>query len=208
MLSICFLIYAIAIFKTHKIDAQAYYYKMEFIDFYQFAKDQRLARGLDILSLYLITLYALKFLQLIDSVSVIMIAFQNAYFEYFLLSFVILVIFISISVVMSFVFGSYMFEYNNFADAILTNLKIFIFSESTFVTKKLWLYFKNFSVIILILFIFIIKYFLLMLYYPIFIEYYRMECDRISHVNKEADEYEEDQKRFNEFGIVQSKILV
>ncbi len=209
IVSLVFLGYSIAQFKIEKIDGKAFYESQSYFDFYNFAKNQRLARGLDILSLYIITIYSLKFLQLITSISTVMIAFKKAFFEYFLLTLVIVVMFISMSIVMSFVFGPYIFEYNNFADTILANMKVFIFSESTFVTTRFLVYFKNFSIIIMILFIFFIKYFLLMLYYPIYIEYYRMECDKINFsLNLKGDEYEEEMKRFKEFGTLASKNII
>lgn len=178
IISLAFLIIAYINFSSG-LDTQERAISPYYYDYYQFAKDQRSTIRLDILSFFLISLYLLKYLQLIKSIQLIFIAFKKSAFEYFALTVTISVLFIGLSILTSFVFGSYIYEYKNFADSITTNIKIFIFIENTSITNEFLKYYRVFSIIVLIVFIFLIRYFLLNLYYPIFIEYYRIEHDKL-----------------------------
>jgi hypothetical protein len=174
------------------LDSLAYYKNPYFYDFYQFASNQKEARNLEILSMYLLCLYSLKYLQLIESIQILFIAFKKASFEYFSLLVTIAVLFCGLSILTNFVFGSYIYEYKNFVDSVTMNIKIFIFIENTSVTTLFLNYFRVFSIIVLIIFIFLIRYFLLNLFYPIFIEYYRLEVDKYNlskiHMKLEGEE--------------------
>jgi hypothetical protein len=183
-------------FLNSKIDSVTYFTSGYFTDLYQFANTQKEARALDQLSLYLISLYALKYLQYLESVQVLFIAFKKSAFEYTALILTITVIFIGLSILTNFVFGSYIYEYKNFLDSITMNLKIFILIENTSVTSQFLAFYRIFSIIVLIIFIFLIRYFLLNLFYPIFIEYYRIEIDKFT-VSKNLNKNEGNEEELN-----------
>lgn len=173
-----FILSAFISFSTKKIDTLNYYTANYFIDLYDFASIQKEKRALDILSMYLVGIYCLKFLQYIEGIHILYISFKKAAFEYFALLATICVLFIGLSILTNFVFGSYIYEYKNFIDSLTMNIRIFIFIENTSVTNKFLEYYKVFSIFVLIIFIFLIKYYLLNLFYPILMEYYRNEIDQ------------------------------
>lgn len=178
--SLGFLLGAYANFSSAYINSLSYFNSEYSFDFYYFAANQKEARAYDILSLFLITLYSLKYLQYLESVQILFIAFKKAAFEYFVLLVTISVLFFGLSILTNFVFGGYMFEYKNFLDSLTMNIKIFIFIENTSVTNQFLTYYRVFSIFVLIIFIFLIRYYLLNLFYPIFIEYYRIEMDKFN----------------------------
>ena len=134
-------------------------------------------------------LYSLKFFQVFEIVNIIFIAFKKAYFEYLILTSIIVVIFLSLSFMTYFVFGVYILEYSLFTDSILTNFKIFILSDQTDVAGQFSIYFNTFSILLMIIFIFIFRYFLLNLFFPIYFEYFRIEMENYNY-NMIKDEKE------------------
>lgn len=165
-------------YSTQSIDTFSYYSAQYFVDLYGLAGDQKESRGLELLSTYLICLYSLKYFQFIESIQPIFEVLKKSSFEYLSLLVTICVVFLGLSILTNFVFGSYIYEYKTFAESVLMNIKIFIFIENTAVTAEFLKFYRVFSIIILIIFIFLIRYFFLNLFYPIFIEYYRIEIDK------------------------------
>lgn len=203
LLSSIFLVSAFLNFLNSKIDSVAYFKAGYFTDLYNFANTQKEARALELLSLYLISIYALKYLQYLESIQVVFIAFKKAAFEYTALILTISVIFVGLSILTNFVFGSYIYEYKNFLDSITMNIKIFILIENTSVTGQFLMFYRVFSIVVLIIFIFLIRYFLLNLFYPIFIEYYRIEIDKFT-ASKNFNKNEGNEEEFN---FTESKII-
>jgi hypothetical protein len=179
-----------------KIDTMNYYSSNYYFDTYNFANAQKNARVLDILSFYLIGLYSLKYLQYFEKLHILFIALKKSTFEYFFLFITIGVLFIGLSILTNFVFGTYIFEYKDFTNSIIMNIKIFIFIENTSVTEQFMKYYRILSIIVIIIFIFLIRYFLLNLFYPIFIEYYRIEVEKYSSSKNSSNKEESSQPDF------------
>ena len=165
-------------FFLEKIDTQTFYDSGNYMDLYNFANTQKTARTFDILSVFFFSLYSIKFLQYFESVAILLRAFKKASYEYFCIIACISINFIGMSMLTLFVYGSYIYEYKNFAESLTMNLKVFIFVENTPITSKFMDYYRLFSIVILILFVFSIKYFLLNLFLPVLIEYYRYEYQK------------------------------
>ena len=160
-----------------------------YFDFYTHASFQKTIYYTEVLGVFLIMLYSLKFFQVFEIVNIIFIAFKKAYFEYLILTSIIVVIFLSLSFMTYFVFGVYILEYSLFTDSILTNFKIFILSDQTDVAGQFSIYFNTFSILLMIIFIFIFRYFLLNLFFPIYFEYFRIEMENYNY-NMIKDEKE------------------
>lgn len=146
-------------------------------DFYYYAYNQTLFYRYDILSFILVSIYSLKYFQFISSINLIFNSLKKSAFEFISLLVTVLVLFIGLSILTSYVYGPYIYEYRDFINSMTTNIKIFVLMEDTHITMELLKYFRGFSIIILIIFIFIIRYFLLNLFYPVLIENYRLEYD-------------------------------
>ena len=151
--------------------------QMSYYDYYSFASAQKTSLNYEIIGLYLIMLYSLKFLEIFEIVNVVLIAFKKAYFEFLILSIIITVIFLCLSYLTNFIYGVYIYEYSTVAKSIMMNFKIFILSERADVAEIFLDNFKAVSVFVMIVFIFLFRYFLLNLYFPIFCEYLRIEYD-------------------------------
>jgi hypothetical protein len=188
-------------FNSNYLISQHMYTSKAYYDYYSFASSKKMSYNLEIISLFLIILYSLKFLQILDKVNIVFNAFKRAYFEYFILSVIVLVIFLSLSFLTNFIYGTYIFEYSTFTSSIMTNFKIFILSEQADVTRKFLSIFRTFSIVVMVIFIFLFRYFLLNLYYPIFIEYFRIELDNYlyneSKDKKEGVEFTMKDSKFN-----------
>jgi hypothetical protein len=204
--SVGFLLSAYSNFSGKYINTESFYNQRYFFDFYDFAYLQKEARSLDQLSMYLVTIYSFKYLQFFSSVQILFIAFKKTAFEYFSLLATICVLFMGLSILTNFVFGSYIYEYKNFIDSVTMNIKIFIFIENTSITGLFLSYYRVFSIIVLIIFIFLIRFFLLNLFYPIFIEYYRVEVDKVN-LSKSLNKNEGDKGDEEEMTIKDSKFI-
>jgi len=167
-----------------------------YFDFYTFAQNQKTARNAEIISLLLISLYSLKFFQLFESVNVIFVAFKKGYFEYFILASIIATIFLGLSFLTNFIYGEYIFEFRSFESSILMNIKIFILNESTNITQSFLLYFRSFSIAVMIAFVFLLRYFFLNLFAPIFLEYFRVEYDNYTASQDALKDDEEGDMKF------------
>lgn len=186
-----FVFYHSAITTQEMIDAKYY-------DFYYYAQNQRYFYRYDVLSFFLIGIYFLKYFQLISSVNYIFISLKKTAFEYIALICTVAVLFVGLSILTAFVYGSYIYEYRSFETSITTNIKIFIFQEDTFITIEFLKYFRAFSIIVLIIFIFLIRFFLLNLFYPILLEYYRLEYDKVEF-SKEFNMQTEDNPNYTAY---------
>ncbi len=181
-------------FKNYKFDfysTQEVYDSQIYRDMYTFALNQKMARNLELISLFFFCLYSLKFFQLFDTVNIFFIAFKKANYEYLLLSTIIVFIFLGLSFLTNFVYGEYIYEYRDFLSSVIMNIKIFILNESTDVTESFLTSFRSFSVTIMIIFIFLLRYFLLNLYCPVYSEYLRIEYDLYLASQKAVGENEE-----------------
>lgn len=149
----------------------------EEFDFNRYAYSQRVSEKWGLLSFFFVMIYSLKYLQLFSSLNNILKAFKKATFEYFSLFFITLVIFLGLSILTTYVYGGSIFNYRNLQESILTNIKIFILVENTLLTNKFFENYRVFSIVVLLCFSIFIRYILLNMFFPIIIEYHRLECE-------------------------------
>jgi hypothetical protein len=149
----------------------------QYFDYYSFAKSQKNSLNMEIISLFMMTLYSLKFFQIFQKANLVFFAFKKSAKEFFFLMIIILILYLGLSLVSYYIYSQFLNDFQHFSKSILMNFNIFILStnlETTFLLSK---YFKNYSIIIIFFFIFILRYFLFNLFYPIYIENYRMESE-------------------------------
>ena len=149
-----------------------------YIDFYDYAKKQKIAKYLEQISFLLISLYLFKYSQLFPIVNTIFKCFIKSSFEFFLLLITILCLILGFSITTYYVYGSHIKEYSTYSLSIITNLKLICFIEDTNILIKLNEHFKLFTIIILLFYIIILRFFFLNLFYPTFTEYLRIEREQ------------------------------
>ena len=180
------------------IDSNEYFNKSYFIDLYQFALVQKTARNSDILSFFLYGLYSIKYLQYIQRIQILLRAYKKAAFDYVFILASIIYIFVGLSILTFFIYGSTIPSYKSFTESFIMNIKIFIFEENSSTTLILYQSKPFFSILVLIFFIFFIKHFLLNLFVPVIIENYRNEYDRYENFlinqNKKVEIYDDDEE--------------
>ena len=162
---------------------------LQYFQYYTFAKEQQFSLNLEILSLYFISIYSLKYFEIFDLSNMIFRAFQRSYKEYFLLIITITICFLGLTLFTYLVFGQYLILYQSFSDSLLMNIKVFLFSENFYISDDFLNYSQPLSLLIFVLFIVLIRYFLLFLFAPILIEHYRIESENFPVISKE--EYED-----------------
>lgn len=158
--------------------------KIPYYDYYTYAVKLRTTYKFDLLSFFLISVYALKYFQLFSSLNYLFKAFKKSTFDYLMLFLTTSVNFLGMSLLTTFVFGSFIFEYRNFERSIVTNIKIFIFVDDSEITKDWFNYYRIFTIVVVIIFTLIIRYILLNMFNPIFIEYERLEIDKMMYSRK------------------------
>ena len=149
-----------------------------YIDFYDYANKQKKAKYLEQLSILLISLYLFKYSQFFPNVNTFFKCFIKASFEFFLILITIFCLLIGFSVITFFVYGSYIKEFSTYSYSFLTNLKLIFFIEDTNTLIKLNEHFKMFTIIILLFYIFMLRFFFINLFYPTFTEYLRIEREQ------------------------------
>ena len=150
-------------------------------DHYNLAIKKRDMFVYDCISFLFMIVYILKYYQLIDSIGDLIRTVKRAGFEYLVQIVIIIILFLGLSILTSFVYGSYMFEFRNFEQSILTNIKLFILVEDTNVILRFITDNRGFTIIVLIIFVMILKFVLLNMFFGIFIEYYRLTYERLDH---------------------------
>ena len=91
-----------------------------------------------------------------------------------------LLLMLGMSTTTHFVYGGYIKEYSTFYYSFISNIKILLFIEDTGLITKLNEHFKAFSICLLIFYILTIRFFFMNLFYPIMIEYLRIEEDKLN----------------------------
>lgn len=180
--------------KNFLLELEVYNEIGEYVDLHQFAMSQKFNRTLEMLSLYFYAIYSIKFLAYINRVQILMNAFKKASFEYFSIIAMISLLLISSAFLMNNIYGKSIYEYSTFSESLIMNIKIFVFIENTSITIALVQYSKLYSIVILVLFVFLIKYFALNLVLPVLVEYYRSEYENSenSQINKKKNDDEDD----------------
>lgn len=179
--STAFISTAFAIFIKHNLDSNDHNTQTDtYIDFLGYAMDQKRGRYFDQLAFFIIFLYTLKYLQFFERINVLITVFKKAAFEILLLTITVIFLILGLSFTSYFVYGSYIKDYSTFNDSIITNIKVILFLENTNIISELDQKFRGFSILLLIVFILILRFFVLNLFYPVIIEYLRIETDKIS----------------------------
>jgi len=163
--------------KTTVLSSNVQSLSSQYYDYYSYAKSQKNSINFEIVSLFLMTLYSLKFFQIFHQANLIYFAFKKSAREFFLLMIIILILFMGLTLVSYYIYSQFMNEFQHFSECFLMNFNIFILSTNLETTFKVSKYYKNYSIILIFFFIFILRYFLFNLFYPIFIENYRMESE-------------------------------
>ena len=181
--STSFLIKAFVNYHQYNLDTQDYYDNLaskKYIDFYGFACRQRTARYLDQIAFYLIFIYCLKYLQFFEKINILIKSYKKSSFEFALICLTMLLLMLGMSTTTHFVYGGYIKEYSTFYYSFISNIKILLFIEDTGLITKLNEHFKAFSICLLIFYILTIRFFFMNLFYPIMIEYLRIEEDKLN----------------------------
>jgi hypothetical protein len=209
IISFSFLLSGFINFLSSSIDPIKFQESDSFRDLYAFASRQKEARSNDTIACYLIFLYSLKYFQYLKSLNVFFIALKKSSLEYVVLLVTIIVIFLGLSILTNFVFGTYIYEYKTFIESIATNIKIFVFIENTSVIEEFLAIYSSLSIIFLIIFIFLIRFYLLNLFYPIFIEYYKNELEKHNMNKKFVEEMQgaKPNEKDEKLTFVQSKFI-
>ena len=196
--SFCFLTKAYSIFAQYNLNSKKYNDNPYFIDFLDYAKKQNEGRYYDQLALFMIGMYLLKYSQLFPIIFTILVCFKKTIIEFLLLVFSIFCLILGMTTTTYFVYGSYIKEYSTFVKAFVTNLKIICFIEDTNTLIQLNEYFHSFTIILIVFYILILRFFFFTLFYPIFTEYLRCEIDQLKYITKKEEQYSIKEK-FNKF---------
>ena len=178
-----FLVYSVSIFNKYKVDYQKYNNSPYFIDFYHYANLQKKGRSFELISLFLISLYSLKYSEFFSGITIIIICFKKCVFEYLLLSITIFCLLCGMTITTYYVYGSYIKEFSTYSYSVITNLKIIFFIEDTNTLLQLNNHFQTFTIMLLLFYIVILRFFFLNLFYPIFTEYLRFEIEQNKYLN-------------------------
>lgn len=152
----------------------------KYIDLYFISLQNQKTFKVDVLGFFFMIIYSLKFFQLFPTIQNIFIALKNSLFHISLLLIQICVILVIIAMITHSTYGSYLYEFRTFGYSFIYSIKLFIFSESTLIIRKMFNYYRAFTVIFFIFFIFLIRFFFLKLLFPIIMERYRFQVDSIA----------------------------
>lgn len=155
-----------------------------FIDFYQFSLNQKYARYYDVLSLFLIFLFSLKYFQFFERMHIIMKSFKKCFFEFLIISIVLLLLLIALSLSTTYIYGSSIKEFSTFRESLIVNIQIVLFLEKTNILVKASEFHKSFLTVLLLFAIIVIRLFFLNLFYPILVEYLRVSLERFENTNE------------------------
>lgn len=171
-------------------------------DFYEYSTNQKMYIRLDILSFFLVSVYFLKFAQVMDSVYILFTAIQKATFEFISIIFVITTILLGMSFLTYFVYGFDIYEFQTFSTSLIWNVKIFFFMEGTDIVKECIRLYPSFTLFVLLVFCFVTKFYLMNVFHPIFLENFRLEHDKFK-ISREASSQTEEAN--SSYSLSQSK---
>ena len=185
--SFSFLVCSYNIFKKYNINSQDYNDNPYYIDFYHYAIKQKEGRYLEQISFLFITIFFLKYSQFIPVIFTLVECFKKSAFEFILLGITIICLILGMTTTTYFVYGSYIDEYSTFKYSFITNLKIICFIEDTDTIIKLNNYFQTFTIILLLFYIIVLRFFFLNLFSPIITEYLRVEREQNKFIKGEKN---------------------
>lgn len=170
---------------------QSHYDSSLYFDYYTFATNQKTSMIYECFSLFLIMIYSFKYFQILSQSNLLYYVFNKVSREYFFLFIIIIICFVGLSLCTYYIFGQHIYEYQHFLETLHTNFKIFILGENSKISSKFLIHNRSFSIAIFFTFLFLIRYFLLGLFYPIMIERYMIESENFLTSNQTNQETEE-----------------
>jgi hypothetical protein len=171
-------------YRLHNIDTKDYYNNpSKYIDFYHYAILFRRAKYFEVLSFYLISLYLLKYLQLFNVINKIFTSIRKSLFEILILLIILFLLIIGFICANYFIFGSYIIHFNNFLDSIIYSLELIIYIENTNIIENMRSIYSEFTIGYFLIYIIFIRFFFLLLFYPIIIDYLRMEIEQEKYLS-------------------------
>lgn len=145
------------------------------IDYLSLSKDYNDGKYHYILSLFLFSLYLIRFLGIFDAFHSLIVTIQKVSYEYYTLFLIIALLLITLSLFSCLTYSSSIKEYQNIWDSLATNLKLFIFVDNTSLFQELIKKKRFLSICYIVILVIIIRFFLMALITPIFIEYNRLQ---------------------------------
>lgn len=192
-----FLIISILLKYNQVNELRSYFDNDVFFDFYSNATGYNAGINTNTLSMFLLSLYLISFTQYITYINQIFLSLKKIYLElFFLISFMFLIL-LAFALLCRFVYGNKIFVFQDLKSSFIMSLKIFLFMEYTFEIKEMINANLTFTTIFFISLTIFFKYFLLNLFIPIFIEFYRREQEKYEFSNKT--------EKLKDYGIVESK---
>ena len=184
LFSLCFFCSAVRMYRLHNIDTKDYYNNpSKYIDFYHYAVLFRRAKNFEVLSFYLISFYLLKYLQLFNVINKIFTSIRKSLFEILILLIILFLLIIGFICANHFIFGSYIIHFNNFLDSIIYSLELIIYIENTNIIENMRSIYSEFTIGYFLIYIIFIRFFFLLLFYPIIIDYLRMEIEQEKYLS-------------------------
>ena len=150
-----------------------------YTDLYIDGKRLENAYEIELISLFIFCLYFIKYFQLFNQIQMIFVAFKMAIKDLLVLSIIIFTLIIIISIILFINYGNTFYEIRTFGRAFIFAINIFLFNEKTILVTRMLNENREFTIVFVIFFIFIVKIILLKLFYPIFIERYRINTDKL-----------------------------
>lgn len=145
------------------------------IDYLSLSNDYNNGKYHQMLSLFLFSLYLIRFLGIFDAFHSLIITIQKVSYEYCILFLIISLLLITLSLFSCLTYSCNIKEYQNIWDSLATNLKLFIFADNTSLFQELIKKKRFLSICYIIVLVIIIRFFLMSLITPIFIEYNRLQ---------------------------------
>ena len=184
LFAFCFFCSAVSFYRLHNIDTKDYYNDpSKYIDFYHYAILFRRAKYFEVFSFYLITLYLLKYFQLFNVINKIFISIQKSLFEIVILLIILFLFVFGFICANYFIFGSHIIQFHKFLDSIINSLEIIIYIENTNIIENMRNVFNDFTIAYFLIYIIFIRFFFLLLFYPIIIDYLRMETEQEKYLS-------------------------
>jgi len=120
--------------------------------------------------------------------NLIFLTFKKVLREFLALTCIICVSFLGLTIITYYLYGQYLEDYQNFTSSLIMNLKLFILNENFESVLKFLKVNKSLANTIIIITIFLLRYFLMNLYYPIYIEYLRIESENLLNDKEEISQ--------------------
>lgn len=138
----------------------------------------------ELLSLYFLFLYSIRFLVLFDAFHSLLVTIKKIAYEFVVLSIAISFLFFSLSLFSYLIFAPHLKDYDSYWSSLLTNVQIFIFNEKTEIVHEMLKSHRLISIVFISIFVLIIRNVIMSQFIPIFIEYDRIEKENYLRMKK------------------------